>query len=332
MPSVLFIYKNTNLAAQFEKHFRLNGYSLYEFYDESIPYYEFSGLQRLENIYYRVAKKDTQQIHKINHRNFINLTNRKLNNLKNKNLKFDYCFVIRGDLIPKNVLKYARSISTKMIDYQLDGLAVSEKILDYDNLFDQIYVFDKQDVIDYPNYNLKAITNCFFEEDNSTEKSIDFSYIGVNTENRFDILSNFYDVLKTINNDCTISFYLKQDEFHLKNSDKLLLLEKSFTYQECLELSNQSKILIDLKREEHDGLSLRFFEAMNYNNKIITNNTSVVKYDFYNPNNIFITDFKNLEGLENFIQKPFVKMSNEIINQYNFKYWIKNVLKNTNEL
>ena len=94
MPSVLFIYKNTNLAAQFEKHFRLNGYSLYEFYDEQIPYYEFSGLQRLENIYYRVVKKDTQQIHKINHRNFINLTNRKLNNLKNKNLKFDYCFVV----------------------------------------------------------------------------------------------------------------------------------------------------------------------------------------------------------------------------------------------
>ncbi|WP_291098578.1 MULTISPECIES: hypothetical protein [unclassified Empedobacter] len=325
MPSALFIYKNTNLAKQFVKHFRLNGYSLYEFYDESIPYYEFSGLQRLENIFYRVIKKDTQHIHKINHRNFINLTNRKLKQLKQQNLKFDYCFVIRGDLIPENVLEYARSVSTKMIDYQLDGLAVSEKILEYNNLFDQIYVFDEQDVVDYPNYNLKAITNCFFEEENTTEKSIDFSYIGVNTENRFDILSDFHDVLKRINQDSKINFYLKQDEFHAKFSDKLIMLNKPFTYQECLEISNESKILIDLKREEHDGLSLRFFEAMNYNNKIITNNKSVAKYDFYNPNNIFITDFKNLEGLESFIQKPFIKISDEIINQYNFKYWINRI-------
>ena len=325
MPSVLFIYKNTNLAQQFVKHFRLNGYSLYEFYDAPIPYYEFSGLQRLENIYYRVVKKDIQHIHNINHRNFINLTNRKLKQLQKQNLKFDYCFIIRGDLIPENVLKYARSVSTKMIDYQLDGLAVSEKILEYNSLFNQIYVFDEQDLVDYPDYNLKAITNCFFEEDNSTEKSIDFSYIGVNTENRFDILSDIYDVLKRINKDFKINFYLKQDEFHAKVSDKLIMLNKPFTYQECLEISNESKILIDLKREEHDGLSLRFFEAMNYNNKIITNNRSVAKYDFYNPNNIFITDFKNLEGLESFIQKPFVKISDEIINQYDFKYWINRI-------
>ncbi len=325
MSSILFIYKNKNLAAQFVKHFKLNSYDVYEFYDEEIPYYQFSVLQRLENIYYRVVKKDTQHIHKINHRNFINLTNRKLKQLQKQNLKFDYCFIIRGDLIPENVLKYARSVSTKMIDYQLDGLAVSEKILEYNNLFDQIYVFDEQDVVDYPNYNLKAITNCFFEEENTTEKSIDFSYIGVNTENRFDILSDFHDVLKRINQDSKINFYLKQDEFHAKFSDKLIMLNKPFTYQECLEISNESKILIDLKREEHDGLSLRFFEAMNYNNKIITNNKSVAKYDFYNPNNIFITDFKNLEGLESFIQKPFIKISDEIINQYNFKYWINRI-------
>ena len=84
MPSILFIYKNKNLAAQFVKHFKLNSYDVYEFYDEEIPYYQFSILQRLENVYYRVFKKDTQQIHKINDRNFINLTNAKLKELKNK--------------------------------------------------------------------------------------------------------------------------------------------------------------------------------------------------------------------------------------------------------
>ena len=324
MPSVLFIYKNINLAKQFAKHFKLNGYSLYEFYDEPIPYYEFSGLQRLENIYYRVVKKDTQQIHKINHRNFINLSQTKLKQLQKKQLKFDVCFVIRGDLIPANILHYARSISDKMIDYQLDGLSVSKKILEYKNLFNQIYVFDEQDVIDYPNFGLKSTTNCFFEEPIIT-KIIDFSYIGVNTENRFEILEDLYQKLKLINSQFEIYFYLKQDEFHAKSSAKLKLLDKPFTYEQCLELSNKSRVLIDLKREEHNGLSLRFFEAMNYQNKIITNNQSVKEYDFYHPNNIFVTDYKDISGLKEFIALPYMDIKTEIKEKYNFKNWIKNL-------
>ena len=325
MPSVLFIYKNTNLATQFTKHFKLNGYDVYEFYDEEIPYYEFSTLQRLENIYHRLVKKDTQHIHTINHRNFIKLTNKKLNQLTKQNLQFDFCFVVRGDLIPENVLHYARCISNKMIDYQLDGLSVSAKILDYDKLFDQIYVFDEQDVKDYPNYNLKAITNCYFEEANEIHKTIDFSYIGVNTEDRFELLEQFYLTLKKINAAYKIQFNLKQDEFHPYHSDKLIMLDKSITYQQSLELSNQSKVLIDLKRNEHNGLSLRFFEAINYHNKIITNNPAVKNYNFYHPNNIFITDFTNFDGLEEFINLPYHKLAEEITNQYNFKYWINRI-------
>ncbi|MFV0175488.1 hypothetical protein OBK27_00875 [Empedobacter falsenii] len=303
----------------------MNSYDVYEFYDEEIPYYQFSALQRLENIYYRVVKKNTQHIHKINHRNFIDLSNRKLKQLQQQHLKFDYCFVIRGDLIPESVLQYARSVTTKMIDYQLDGLSVSKKILEYHNLFDQIYVFDEQDVVNYPKYNLKVITNCFFEE-TKINKEINFSYIGVNTENRFDVLEDLYERLKIIQSDFKINFYLKQDEFHPQQSDKLIMLENSFTYQQCLDLSNRSKIIIDLKREEHNGLSLRFFEAMNYRNKIITNNPIVKEYDFYHTNNIYITDYNNFEGLEEFLDLPYHKLDDKIILKYRFDNWIKNIL------
>ena len=324
MSSVLFIYKNTNLAAQFEKHFRLNGYSLYEFYDEQIPYYEFSGLQRLENIYYRVVKKDTQQIHKINHRNFINLTNRKLNNLKNKNLKFDYCFVIRGDLIPENVLKYARSISTKMIDYQLDGLAVSEKILEYDNLFDQIFVFDEQDIVNYPNYNLKAITNCFFEEDNQEVIEWDIYYTGAGLDERVEKIKQLINHIKE--KDCKLNINLLTGKDSIL-ADNVKFLKHGISYEENILLTKKSNVLLDFKREEHDGLSLRFFEALNFNKKIITDNKAVVEYDFYNPKNIYITDFTNFNGLIDFLETPFQEIDELIKSKYNFKNWIQQILR-----
>lgn len=326
MESILFIYRNKNLANKFVDHFKINGYDLYEFYDKEIPYYKFNRFQKLENIIYRLFFKDVQHIHKINQRNFSKINKTAFQKLKRENKKFDQCFVIRGDLVPYEVLEYARSISSKMVDYQLDGLAVSSKILEYENLFDQIYVFDQSDVVNYPNYNLKAITNCFFEDKNFQNKSIDFSYIGVNTESRKQILENLYDYLKRINPEFVIEFYLKQDEFHSKTSNKIKFLEESFTYQQSLDLSNQSKILVDIKRKEHDGLSLRFFEAMNYKNKIITNNPTVSNYDFYHPDNIYITDYVDFEGIESFLEKPYFQLEQEIIDKYNFKNWIKRIL------
>lgn len=326
MQSVLFIYRNKNLADQFAKHFVLNGYQLYLFYDEEIPYDKISKIQKLQNVFYRVVLKNTSFIHKLHDANFVKHSNIKLKQLKKSNLKFDYCFVIRGDLIPENILKYSRSISKKMIDYQLDGLSVSKKILDYKNYFNQIFVFDESDVQNYPNYNLKAITNCFFEEDNNLKKDIDFSYIGVNTNKRLETLEKLYDYLLSINQKFNIQFFLKQHEYKPEESTKIKLLEKSLDYKTCLNLSAQSKVIIDLKRAEHDGLSLRFFEALQYESKIITNNKSVKNYDFYNPENILITNFKDFTELEKFLKIPYKKIPLEIKEKYNFKNWIKQIL------
>lgn len=326
MKSVLFIYRNQNLAKQFVKHFKLNGFDVYEFYDEEIPYFGFTFFQKLENIFHRVFFKDSQHIHEINERNFLNVTKRAFEKLKRQNKKFDYCYVIRGDLVPRYVLEYARTISDKMINYQLDGLSVSSKILDYADLFEKIYVFDKNDVEGYPGYDLELTTNCFFEDNDFQQKTIDFSYVGVNTEDRKNTLERLYEKLKAIHPDYQIDFYLKQDEFHKKESDTIHFLEEPLSYEHALEVSKKSKMLVDIKRKEHDGLSLRFFEAMNYKNKIITNNRSIINYDFYHPDNIYITDYVNFDGLEEFLNKPFNSLQPEIVDRYNFKNWINKIL------
>ena len=323
MPSVLLIYKNRNLAAQFVKHFKLNGYNLTEFYDEEIPYRQYNYFQRLENIFYRLFFNNKKQIHKIDERNFKRYSNKKLNQLKAKKLQFDFCFVVRGDLIPKNVLTYARTVSGKMIDYQLDGLSVSSKILDYKSLFDQIYVFDEQDVIDYPGYGLKATTNCYFEEKSEDEDIWDIYYTGALVENR----------LRAIENLC--SFLGSQYRYHINlgsgrdfdTAAPIHFLKEQISYGQNLEYSRQSRVLLDFKRKEHDGLSLRFFEAMGFEKKIITDNVAVKYYDFYDPQNIFITDYKNFEGLADFLQTPYKTLDEAVKKKYRFKTWISELLE-----
>ena len=46
---------------------------------------------------------------------------------------------------------------------------------------------------------------------------------------------------------------------------------------------------------------------MQYGKKIITDNFSVKNYDFYHPNNIFVTNYVNLEGLVDFFYKAIPK-------------------------
>ncbi len=46
------------------------------------------------------------------------------------------------------------------------------------------------------------------------------------------------------------------------------------------DLIRRSEILIDIVRPGHAGLSFRFFDALFYRKKIITNNPSVMNYDF----------------------------------------------------
>lgn len=323
---VLFIYRNKNIAKKFIEHFTINNYEVYEFYGNNIPKAKLNFWQKIENYFHRIILKNKKQIHKIEERNFNQHSKHELLRLKKKKLKFDFCFVIRGDLVPEFVIKYAHSVSTKMVDFQLDGLSVTSKILDYHKYFDDIFVFDENDISQYPNYPLKHTTNCFFEDASNKNKEIDFLYIGVNTEKRKQDLSSIHRFLESLNHQYNYQFLLTQNQYRKESTiDGITFFEKPLSYEDCLSLSRNAQYVIDLKRKEHDGLSLRFFEALVYKNKIITDNFSVKKYDFYHPNNIYITDFNSFDGLENFLKLPYHNLNHEITDKYNFKYWIKNI-------
>ena len=50
------------------------------------------------------------------------------------------------------------------------------------------------------------------------------------------------------------------------------------------------------------------------------------KYDFYHPDNVFVWDGKDKNGLEEFIQRPYFKIDCAIREKYGFKNWIHYVL------
>ena len=57
--------------------------------------------------------------------------------------------------------------------------------------------------------------------------------------------------------------------------------------------------------------------------KLITNNSSVVEYDFYNPKNIFVIGQRSNDELNAFIETPYEPVSDSIVEKYTFSSWVK---------
>ena len=327
---ILFIYKNQTLSKVFEENLYKEGYDLEILFKEQFKQFRLTFLQKIINIICRVFFKVNNYPIKADEENFKNFCKKSLKNLPQK--KFDYCLFIRGDLIPEFVIKHARSISKKMVDFQLDGLSVSSKILDYQKYFDDIFVFDPDDVKKYPEAALHFLPNCYFgEPDFSIPSEIDLLYIGQYLDERNVQLKNLHQYLEEHQLSYTSHTSLYRGRCFEPLHPKVLQHKTSTSYEGNLDFVKKSKIIIDFKRKEHNGLSLRFFEAMQYGKKIITDNVSVKNYEFYHPNNIFVTDFVHLDGILEFIQKPYHPLPETLIEQYGFKNWIKVILgKSTN--
>ena len=231
----------------------------------------------------------------------------------------DYVLIIRPDIVPEEKLNEMISLGKKTIAYQWDGLDRYPDVFNCIPKFDVFYVFDPADYQKYKSIypNLK-LTHNFFFEDEDTISTIEVKesvfYRGGYYADRMEDILLLERLLSSYNipTDIQISFFKGEKIPKIEN-------EKITFFQGQIDFNYYFK-------KVKKGLSLRFFESLKYEKKLITNNTSVVDYDFYNPNNIFILHKDSLEDLEKFIHSDYEKLPTEIVESYSFKAWLYDCL------
>jgi hypothetical protein len=250
---------------------------------------------------------------------------------------FDCLFVIRADLFTIQVMNELVRISKFKFSYHWDGINRFPDILKRINYFDSFYVFEQKDFDEYSIKfdNIGLATNFYFKSKNKTTNtySFDVFYIGSYINDRYIELFDIYKKLAPYNLNTKFMLHTNNKEFlNTQRHEGVILFDESMEYSDILELSKKSKIILDLVIKgsgSHKGLSLRFFEALNHKNKIITDNTEVLKYDFYHPQNIFILGYDNFDNLETFIKKEFLALPEEILIKYSFINWFNAKLNST---
>jgi hypothetical protein len=109
--------------------------------------------------------------------------------------------------------------------------------------------------------------------------------------------------------------------FKFFKSEELSL--KSLSRQQTEEIFQKSVAVLDVHHIHQTGLTMRTLEALALGKKLITTNSSIKSYPFYDSNQILIIDRKNPELNSNFFKLPNSLKVSEAIKAYEIGRWVQ---------
>lgn len=269
---------------------------------------------------------------------FFNISNFKVwYDFKEKNINFYDTIIIFESIYPIDIIKYIRKtnkqcriiywlwnpVSTLKKDFMYDKYKEFLNLLKkrYDkNLNFEIWSFDK---IDCKRYNLKYNNQVSYKIEMQKQKiKWDFFFCGKD-KNRLDKIK----MLKKKFPECNFKILIIPDKNKsYNNDDKQYILLNVLSYSDVIKYINQSKCIIDMVQEGQGGITWRPLEAIFYKKKLITNFKSIVEYDFYNRNNIFVIGKDDMNNILDFINSDYEEIDEKIINKYKADGWLKNFI------
>ena len=207
-----------------------------------------------------------------------------------------------------------------MTSYLFDGIENYKEQKKTLHFFDTVYSYDKKDV---EKYKLQFLTNYIYDDEIQNEKPSQIVFNISSFDKRFLFLEKIANYLEGKN----ISFLFMVRKSKKIDHHNIKIIKDYLSLQEVKKIIANSKVLVDIQRENQSGLSFRVFEALGYRKKIITNNHDIVNYDFYDKNNIWVVSETNYEIPTTFFETEYVPIVEEILNKYMLSNWISVVFK-----
>lgn len=235
--------------------------------------------------------------------------------------KQDIILTIKGDFIdPKAILKF-RKYTKKSIAFFNDSISRFPKTKKVISCFDHVYSFEKDDCL---KYKLKFITNWIYLTPIKNKGSIQYQVFNISSKDRrFSFIEKIASVLKEKNINSKILVFDRKAKD--QKSSTIEFISRQISLTDINEYLQASQVLLDISRKGQKGLSFRVFESAGLEKKLITTNTDIKNYDFYNPNNILIIDEKKPEISLDFFNTAYKKIPETIFKKYTLDQWINDV-------
>lgn len=173
---------------------------------------------------------------------------------------------------------------------------IATKYLINSELWDRILTFDRQDA---EKYGFSFAGFHYYSKPDITlpEKPLyDLYFVGSFKGNRTKLIDKSYRLLTEKGICCHYDILSS----NLKNTEGVAaginIFRKSLPYSEIIRRATSSKCILEIIQENQHGPSLRYFEAVVFNKKLLTNNPYVVDFPYYNSD--YIQVFKDASDID----------------------------------
>lgn len=252
---------------------------------------------------------------------------------------FDYVLFINPESITFDLLQQLKNKQkrAKFILYMWDSFDNKPYSKELISLFDDCFTFNKEDSISYkmrfrPLFYIDDYNADLNNEKN--EREFDVCFIGTIHSDRYKILK---EVEKWAKNNNFKTFYymffpswIVYLKYKIENLGKLSIKKKEFhfsslSFEQTKSFPLKSNVIIDMQHPKQTGLTMRTVEMLGMKKKIITTNTDVQNYDFYNPNNIKIIDRTSIDISPDFIMSDYDNSNDVYREKYSIDAFINDI-------
>ena len=206
-----------------------------------------------------------------------------------------YCVVFMGTALRSTDYKYLSKIreqyDVKYILLLLDpwGNDVASRVARFFEQkmgFDYIFSFDLQDVKKYGFIYTNVPYSAVFDE---VEKNIEYDiYLAANIKTKGGV-KIFHEIFNYLASEGVHAHYrlVNVPETDQKYKEEIIY-NRHIEYPEIIKGVKKSNCILEVLPTDQSGATLRYYEAVCYNKKLLTNNKNVVNLPFYNPDYIHV--------------------------------------------
>ena len=157
---------------------------------------------------------------------------------------------------------------------------VRPKISNYD--WDNIYTFDPVEAQKY-HYTYLGFNyySTHLIEKSDSQRS-DVFFVGGLKGGRTKLIYDLYNHLVSSSVRCDF-FLMPIDNKEVKRLSGIYYYDGWRPYEEILQHTKDTGCILEIVQKGQNGATLRYFEAVSMNKKLLTNNPHIVEYPFYNP-------------------------------------------------
>lgn len=251
-------------------------------------------------------------------------------------VEYDVILVVNGQTLEPKFFAFlkAKYLKAKFVLYMWDSMENRPGIAKTLKFYDSTFSFDSYSAKEYGMKYRSTFFTSRHRSPHNTSYEYNVSFIGTMHSDRYETLSRIRSQLGP-DIKAYWYYYLQAPWVYvvyrllkpaMRNASihdfKFKPLERTKVY----EIFANSQAIVDVEHPKQRGLTMRVFEVMAWNKKLITTNVNIKDYDFFREENICIIDRENPKIPLSFFSIDYQRLSPEVYYKYSVAGWLDEIL------